>query len=398
MSDELFSFKEDKAPLIFHGEPWKVLIIDDDEDIHRSTNLVLKDFIFNNRPIEIISGYSGKDAIDLMKNNDAISVIFLDVIMETENAGLEVVTHIREKIGNQSVRILLRTGQCSEEDIFEHYDINSFLNKATVSSQELKMQLKGALRNFKLLEDMVTAKNSAENANKAKSQFLANMSHEFRTPLHGILSYAQMGEKRVDKVPTAKLKVYFENIETCGVRLLDLINNLLDISKLEAGKMELNIAEYNVEDIISDCLNELSAKLDSRSINIIINIETSPTIIECDKGLFHQVLTNLLSNAIKHSPTGKNITFNGIIIGSTFEFSIVDQGVGLAKDKLEIIFKKFTQDKEMETGTGMGSTGLGLAISKKIIEAHQGKIWAESSTDKDIGGIFKISMPVLQSS
>jgi len=401
MTDDTFLFSETIEPSIENTDtPWKILVIDDDEGVHVSTGLVLRDFIFDQRPIEIIPGYSGSDARTLMQTHQDVSVILLDVIMETDSAGLDVVTYIRNELNNKQVRILLRTGQCSEDEVFDLYDINSFLDKSHLSSRDLKMNLKSALRSYQLINQIEKVKNAAVDANKAKSHFLANMSHELRTPLHGILSYAQMGVTRVDKVPTEKLERYFRNIESSGLRLLELINNLLDISKLEAGKMELNIAEHNVEEVINNCCNELSVKLDDQQLSVITNTPPSPIIIECDNALFHQVITNLLSNAIKHSPSGKSITFNYTVIAQQLEFSIIDQGVGLEHDKLDLVFNKFIQDQSMETGIGMGSTGLGLglAISKEIIEAHQGKIWAESPTDENTGGIFKISLPISQNS
>ncbi len=241
------------------------------------------------------------------------------------------------------------------------------------------------------------AKENAEKANQSKSAFLANMSHELRTPMHAILSYAQMGFKRIEHAPIEKLKYYFENIDISAQRLLVLLNDLLDLSKLESGKMELDIAEYNIKEVIDACCSELSAKLSEHHLSLIIHQDN---IASGDKAFFdrqriHQVIINLLSNAIKFSPEGGQIMINySITENREFKLQVLDQGEGILSGKLGTIFDKFIQNDGQENGTGMGSTGLGLAICKELITLHQGKIWAESSSkESNLGGFFTFILP-----
>ena len=244
-------------------------------------------------------------------------------------------------------------------------------------------------------QKLLVASQSAELANQAKSDFLANMSHELRTPMHGILGYAQMGIRRLNEIPPEKLLRYFKNIEICGQRLLLLLNDLLDLSKLESGKMELTIEQQNIEEIINACYSELEAKLDELHIKLVIDKPDEPILLYCDGLRIHQVIINLLSNAIKFSPPGSEVHCCYSLVGSTqMELRLVDQGAGIEPDRLEKVFEKFIQDEGKEVGTGMGSTGLGLAISKRIIELHQGKIWAEHSKDENTGGIFCFTLPL----
>jgi len=241
---------------------------------------------------------------------------------------------------------------------------------------------------------LILAKKVADEANHAKSNFLANMSHELRTPLHGILSYAVMGETRAGSVDREKLKRYFSNINTSGSRLLALLNDLLDISKLEAGKMTMAIKDNSVKSLILNCHNELLAKMQEQGIHFTLKNEET-MIVQCDGFRIQQVIINLLSNALKFSPTGSEISVEYVQIDNKIQIKIIDQGPGLETKNLTKIFNKFTQAGVTDTGLGMGSTGLGLSISKGIIKAHHGKIWAENSVDKKVGGIFCFTLPLI---
>jgi len=222
------------------------------------------------------------------------------------------------------------------------------------------------------------------------------MSHELRTPMHAILSYAQMGDKRIERVSHEKLKYYFNNIETSAQRLLIMLNDLLDLSKLESGKMELDISQHNIKEIINACQLELSAKLSVHHLSLVITYDDKIYSVDCDGQKIHQVIINLISNAIKFSPEAENIKLHcSITEKNEFKFDIIDQGDGVHLEQLEKIFDKFIQSEKKEESAGMGSTGLGLAICREIISMHQGKIWAEPA-DKEIGigGHFSFTLPL----
>jgi len=240
------------------------------------------------------------------------------------------------------------------------------------------------------------ARVKAEKANKIKSEFLANMSHELRTPMHGILSYSQLGIKRIESATNDKLKRYFTNIETSGIRLLGLLNNLLDLAKLESGKLKLTLGEYSIEKIINDCIVEVAAKCDETQLKIFIDKPESDLLIFCDELRIKQVIINLLSNAIKFSPVSGEIKIKYFIDNSNyFLLKISDQGPGIPSDKTERIFEKFIQEDGKVTGTGMGSTGLGLAISKEIILIHNGNIWVDDNKNQKIGSTICFSIPMV---
>ena len=237
--------------------------------------------------------------------------------------------------------------------------------------------------------DLLTAKVAAETANQAKSKFLANMSHELRTPMHAILSFAEMGQEKSAEGPREKLLAYFSRIAESGQRMLVLVNDLLDLSKLEAGRMELDLAEHDIWTIINNAAKECSGLLQQKSLHLNLVHSEIGSRVPFDAHRILQVVRNLLSNAIKFTPVGKTITLQihqaELPIGRrqtdtgvqpALAVSLTDQGIGIPEDELERVFDKFTQSSK--TTTGAGGTGLGLAICKEIVDAHCGQILAKN--------------------
>lgn len=234
---------------------------------------------------------------------------------------------------------------------------------------------------------------NAEDANRAKSEFLANMSHELRTPLHGILSFAQFGIKKHARVSDEKLGMYFSSIKSSGDRLLVLLNDLLDLAKLEAGKMELTISKYDLRRTAKECVTEQSAKMDDKQLTLVWEGEQVDTLADYDASKIAQVVNNILSNAIKFTPEGRAL--NIIFSDSPYEnvpaitLTLKDEGVGIPTGELDSVFDAFIQSSK--TDTGAGGTGLGLAICKEIIGLHGGKIWAENNSKE--GSSFSFVLP-----
>lgn len=240
-------------------------------------------------------------------------------------------------------------------------------------------------------KELAVAVEQANQANLSKSEFLAHISHELRTPMHGILSFASFGINNSDSVAREKLNKYFVNIDTSGKRLLTLLNDLLDLSKLEAGKMELNKNEANLAMVFESCRLEQSQRMIDLDINLQVNQPSSPVTGVFDVLRIGQVITNLLSNAIKFSPQKEEIK---VVMDKNDKdelcFSMQDHGPGIPEGELEKIFDSFSQSSN--TDTVKKGTGLGLAISQKIIEGHHGRIWAENNTEEG-GAIFKFVIP-----
>jgi len=251
---------------------------------------------------------------------------------------------------------------------------------------------------------LVAAKDAAERANAAKTEFLSNVSHELRTPMHAILSFAQIGEERADRLSTDKLKDYFHRVATSGERLLRLLDDLLDISKLEAGRMVMDMVPCSLSAVLDEAASEYEALLNARKIELQRDYEENLPNVSIDAKRIGQVVRNLLSNAIKFTPDGGCITmklYSGLMnVGRrqserlevrSVALQVMDTGMGIPEGELERIFDKFVQSS---LNRSSGGTGLGLAICREIVQAHSGQLYA---LNREGGGaVLVVQLPVLR--
>jgi len=229
-------------------------------------------------------------------------------------------------------------------------------------------------------------------ANRAKSEFLANMSHELRTPLHGILSYARFGIRATPDTPGDDIQDYFENIEASGRSLLQLLNDLLDLAKLESGKMVFDWDETDLCPEILDALDEFRSLVAERGLTVRYTGPEGGVILTIDRQKMRQLMRNLLSNAVKFSGLGGTIEI-GLECpaepADVVRLMVRDRGPGIPEAELEAVFDKFVQSTK--TKSAAGGTGLGLAICREIIEGHGGRIWASNGPDG--GAVFVCELP-----
>ena len=238
--------------------------------------------------------------------------------------------------------------------------------------------------------EMQRAKIVAEDASKAKSDFLANISHELRTPLHSILSFANFGIKKNGSAEAGKILDYFNKIHQSGETLLQLVDDLLDLSKFKSGKMEMNFQWTDLKKLIDVVIDEFRSIAAEKNISILCRSCDFDDKIEVDPEKIKQVLRNLLSNAVKFSPGYGTIEIVIYQKAESVSVSVRDSGVGISDNELESIFEKFVQSTK--TKTGAGGTGLGLAICRQIMDAHKGHIWVESNVDKGATFIFELPL------
>jgi len=251
--------------------------------------------------------------------------------------------------------------------------------------------------------DLSAAKNAAEQAYRAKSEFLANMSHEFRTPLHAILSFARLGQERTSTQTDEKTQRYFSRIVDAGERLLSLVSNLLDLSKIEAGKMRVVPQPGDLVKMLHDVAAEFEALAEERKLQWSMPAAEVLAPARVDAARFSQVLRNVFSNAMKFSPDGGMIRIlveeasmpmgrradDQAALVAAWRIAVIDEGVGIPEDELETVFDSFVQSSK--TRDGAGGTGLGLTICREIVAAHRGSISARNRPGG--GAIFEIMVP-----
>ncbi len=238
--------------------------------------------------------------------------------------------------------------------------------------------------------ELTSIKDAAEKANKAKSEFLGNMSHELRTPMHAILSYAGFGVRKFDTSSDVKKKSYFEKIHKSAEGLLYLLNNILDLAKLESGKMQFEFMERDIDEITREIIDELNGLCAEKNIKIEVSKAENIKNVEVDVDKIRQVLRNIISNSIKYSPHDSRVKIRIDELNDAISYSISDEGPGIPETEIKSIFNKFIQSST--TNNGAGGTGLGLSICKEIVTAHGGKIWAENN--KKCGSVFIFTLPV----
>ena len=226
-------------------------------------------------------------------------------------------------------------------------------------------------------------------ASRHKSEFLANMSHELRTPLNAILGFSQVLRQRLFGPINAKQEEYLDDILSSGNHLLSLINDVLDLSKVEAGQVELEVAAFSLRQALERAAATLCVRAVENGVELAVELAPDVDIVEGDERRIRQVLFNLLSNAVKFTPSGGHVTVACARVDGEVQVAIADTGPGIAAEDHERIFEEFQQtDVGVDQREG---TGLGLALSRRLVELHGGRIWVESEPGQ--GSRFVFTLP-----
>lgn len=384
-------------------EKYKILLVDD-----RPENLITLEGILESPELDLHTANSGNEALGLLLEHN-FALVLMDVQMPGMD-GFETAEIMRSNERTKQIPIIFVTAISKQrKHIFKGYQAGAvdYLYKP-LDLEILKSKIKAFIEFFKhrtALEQMTVelkstvdkleqSKNIAENATTTKSMFLATMSHEIRTPLNGIIGMADLG--LMDTKLTELQKERLEDIRKSGETLLEIINDILDISKVEANAFELEEVEFSLRGMVEKTFNTISIKAIEGQNELICDIgKDIPDVIIGDPLRLRQILINLLTNAVKFTEQGKiklTITLiDNIEEQLRIEFSITDTGIGMSEEVINKLFSSFTQ-ADASTTRKHGGTGLGLSISQKLVKLMGGTITAKSETDKGSEFMFTLNM------
>ncbi len=263
------------------------------------------------------------------------------------------------------------------------------LGNAWRLSQEYRAAIELRFRNEEIARALDVAHRSAEQANRAKSEFLANMSHELRTPLNAIIGFSELIRDQLG--PGAnKHAIYAGDILASGKHLLSVINQILDLAKIESGKLQLNIKEFPVSRMLQDCMRITRVRAQEKGLQMTLEDHCGGVVMNGDETALRQVLLNIITNGILYTDRG-GISLVAKVAGEDLLVEVIDTGRGISEAQLATIFLPFERvDKHLSASTS--GTGLGLAIVKNLVELHRGACWARSELNK--GTTFFVRVPL----
>ncbi|MEA3512010.1 MAG: hybrid sensor histidine kinase/response regulator [Campylobacterota bacterium] len=359
---------------------WKILVVDDEKSVHTLTSIVLDDFNFDNKKIELIDAFSAKEAREVLKNSSDISMILLDVVMETDEAGLNLVKYIREELKNQEVRIVIRTGQAGvapEEDVIQQYDINDYKDKTELTNIKLFTTIYASIRSYR---DIINQKETLtrlrdqqqllqeQSKMASMGEMLESIAHQWRQPL-SVITVAASGmkmQKEFDILTDEQFYNTSDSITNAATHLSETIDDFRDFFKKDKKR-----EPFSLKFALQRSLELLSSKLKNSGIDIVEDIDDIEIIGL--KNEMVQVFMNILGNAndaLKNIKIEKKYIFVSIHKEDDKNvITIKDNGGGIPENIIDNVFDSHFTTKGEEDGTGIG-----LYMSKQIIENHMNGI------------------------
>ena len=410
------------------GPPWKVLVVDDDEGLHAITRMVLTGARYAGRPIDVRSAYSGRAALAMLAAQPDTALVLLDVVMESDDAGLRVAQELRDRLGNHDTRVVLRTGQpglAPPRDIVLRYTIDGYESKAELTAQKLFTVVIAALRSYERacdraraleaanraltaqaasLEAEVAARTeslsealaTAREALAAKETFLAVVSHELRTPIHGVLGAAALlADTRLEPAQRG----YIDVITSSGRMLGALIDDVLDLAQMTHDSLRLTPGTHALRPVIDAARQIIATRAAQKGLALQVTIAPElPERARLDATRLQQVLVNLLGNAVKFTASG-SVTLE---VGTRADGlrtllcgTVRDTGIGIAPEVAARLFEPFVQADASIRRT-YGGSGLGLAICRRVVTAMGGTIALESRVGEGTCVTFTVPLEAPQ--
>lgn len=340
------------------------------DELHDLTN-TLTDFILKSGKGQLITE---EKELELFGEGDALNVI-------GESSPIWVGAPLIDSSTNEVIGVIAMQ---------DYHDIHAYTKDDLLTLEIIANNIGLYIERVKSTQELKNAKDKAEENDRLKSAFLANMSHEIRTPMNGIMGFAQLLKEPI--VSGEEQQEYIRIIEKSGARMLNIINDLIDISKVESGQMKVFLSETNINNQIEYIYTFFNPEVEKKGMQLSYKngLTTENAFLITDKEKVYAILTNLVKNAIKYSDKG-TIEFGYKKKEKYLEFYVNDTGIGIPEDKKEAIFERFIQTDHNLTSKYEGA-GLGLAITKAYVELLEGKIWVESELNK--GSCFYFTIPI----
>ncbi|NWF91676.1 MAG: response regulator [Syntrophaceae bacterium] len=377
-------------------EAAKILVVEDEVGSRLTLSGILEDAGY-----EVTGAEKGTQALELIKGGN-FNVIITDIRLP-DVGGMSILELAKEV--NPDVAVIIMTGYASIETAVNAVNEGAYAYFVKpINVDEMKTAIVNALRqqrlsreNKRLVDDLQRSNKLLFEANRqlraateAKSAFLAHMSHELRTPLNAIIGFSDLLLYGMAGEINSQQRQCLEDILSSGKHLLSLINDILDLSKVEAGKIEIRPESLRLADVVDDAVTTVKPMLDESRHDLAISIPEDLPLVYGDRNRLKQILLNLLSNAIKFTPDGGKLSIETVRKGNLCQVSMVDNGIGIRKEDQASIFEPFTQVDTLP-GEKKQGTGLGLALTKQLVELLGGRIWVESEYGQ--GSRFTFTIP-----
>jgi len=377
------------------GETNKNLLLTQYQLMKKETDLKalvnsINDIIFEVDAKGNITNFWSKSHRDLFKR-------YMNGTFNSINDLLDMET---SKIARKKIFYVMKTKETASIDFNVESNLGTKWFQASISprlndSSRVVVSARDITIQRKMAKSLITAKEEAEKASKAKSEFLSSMSHELRTPLNAILGFSQILELDPESPLSFAQKESVTEILKAGNHLLELINEVLDLSKIESGKLSISIESVLIKSSMDETISIIKPFADTHKIKLIsYPIENSDEFVYVDNTRLKQIMLNLLSNAIKYNKLNGTVTFFHDKLDDKYRFHVIDTGIGLSKSDLDLIFKPFQRLNKLNNS--IEGTGIGLTVAKQLVELMNGKIYVDS--EKGIGSHFCVEFPAVNSS
>ena len=422
--DDLLVFVDEVEPVLAKRDvpAWKVMLIDDEPAVHQATKVALKFFSFEDRPLDFISAYSAAEAQQLIARHPDTALMLLDVIMETQDAGLQVAKYVREELENNAVRIVLRTGQpgqVPEESVVLNYDINDYKTKLELTQQKLFTTIVSGLRAYRDLvaladtqaalkhfnhnletlvhlrtEALETEVKEREKAQNALKIYIHALTHDLRNPVTGMTNVLEsLIQHRMEdeEPPSAKIPLsVLERMNAGCDRQLKMINTLIETHGIEIWGVAIQREPFSLSELISAVVEDWRLSCEKKRTQVNVQTSDSLPLVNGDRAQLWRVFENLLSNALKYNPLGITITITAELNNTgNLRCTVSDSGIGISTSQQHAIFELYQRGAIASPTQGLG---LGLYICRRIVEAHGGEIGLTSQVGQ--GSRFWFNLPL----